>query len=89
MDLQPLTDSCHWSEIARRLVAADRRPLQVHVAYGNLLESRRQLSDHRTMFVLLVCDQCTILSVTNAKYLRPLTISGDYRMMVVHWSQTY
>ena len=85
MDLQPLTDSCHWSETARRIVAADRRPLQV--VYGNLLESRRQLSDHRTMFVLLVCDQCTILGTK--KYLRPLTISGDHRMMVVHRSQTY
>ena len=59
MDLQPLADSCHWSETARRLVAADRRPL--HVVYGNLLESSRPLSDHRTMFMLLVCDQCTIL----------------------------
>ena len=87
MDLQPLADSCHWSETARKLVAADRRPLQVHVVYGNLLESCRQLSDHRTMFVLLVCDQCTILGTK--KYLRPLTISDDHRMMVVHWSQTY
>ena len=63
MDLQPLTDSCHWSETSRRIVAADRRPLQV--VYGNLLESRRQLSDHRTMFMLLVCDQCTILGTKN------------------------
>ena len=39
-----------------------RRPLQVHVVYGNLLESRRH---HRTMFVLLVCDQCTILGTKN------------------------
>ena len=44
IDLHPLADSCHWSETARRLVAADRRPLQV--VYGNFLVADRSQIMH-------------------------------------------
>ena len=44
--LQPLAGSCHWSETARRLVAAERRPLQV--VWGNLIK----VADNRSIVML-------------------------------------